>query len=109
MEAHEQLLALDFDKYASKVVDAYYTLKDIYFALEQLGYEEEDEAAGKEIKLLTRIMDIYKMQAEKDSKYLEDIAWTYDAIGEVYEGIENDKKAEEMYDMADKIRESING
>lgn len=107
MEIHEQLLTLNFDKYAKKAVDAYDTLVDIYFALEQLGLEDEDKVAEKEIELLTKIQDIYKKQAEKDAKYLEDVAWTYDAIGEVYEGIEDERKAEKMYDKAEKIRESI--
>lgn len=111
MEVQEQLLAMDFDKYAGQVVDAYYTLKDIYFALGQWGLEDvdEDEEAEKEIELLTKILDIHKKQAQKDAKYLKIVAEDYEEIGEVYEGIENDKKAEEMYDRADKIRESING
>ena len=107
MEIHEQLLVMNFDKYAKKAADAYYKLNDIYFALEQLGLEDEEEAAEKEIGLLTKMLDIYKKQAQKDAKYLKDVAWAYDAMGDVYEGIENDKMAEKMYDKAEKIRESI--
>ncbi len=96
IDIHEQLLAMNFDKYAKKAVDAYDTLKDIYFALEQLGLEDEDKEAEKEIELLTKTLDIYKKQAEKDAKYLKDDAWAHDAMGDVYEGIENDKMAEKM-------------
>jgi len=111
MEAHEQLLTMDFDKYADKAVDAYYTLMDIYFALGQLGLEnvDEDEEAEKEIKFLTKILNIHKKQAQKDAKYLKTVAGDYEEIGEVYEDIGNEKKAGKMYDKADKIMESIKG
>lgn len=107
MELHEQLLTMNFDKYAKKAVDAYHTLMDIYSALELMGMEDEDKEVEKEIELLTKTLEIYKKLAEKDAKYLKDVAWTYDAMGEVYEGIKDERKAEKMYDKAEKIRESI--
>lgn len=39
---------------------------------------EDEEAAEKEIGLLTKMLDIYKKQAQKDTKYLKDVAWAYD-------------------------------
>lgn len=109
MEVHEQLLAMNFDKYADKVVDAYDKLKDIHFALGQWGLEDvdEDEETEKELELLKKMLNIHKKQAQKDAKYLEDVAWAYDSMGEVYEDMGDERKAEKMYDKADKIRESI--
>lgn len=105
MDTHEQLLAINFDKYADKVVSAYYTLIDIYYALEEL--EDEDAEAENLIELLTKVLAIHKKLAQKDAKYLKSIVEDYNEMGEVYEGIGNEKKAEKMYDEADKIMKKI--
>lgn len=103
MKAYDKLLAIDFDKYADMAADAYYTLTDIYYALVNMTLSDEKAETANILKLFTKMLKIHKKQAEKDPKYLQSIADDYNAMGEAYEGIGKDKKAEKMYDKADEI------
>jgi len=95
IDAYEQLLTIDFDKYAYEVANQYYMFADFY--------SQFKPNIKKAVKASTRKLDICKKIAEKDKSFLDEVAYSYIELGEIYENFDNDKMAEKMYKEAEKI------
>lgn len=95
IKAYEQLLFMDFDKYAEEVADAYHMFAEFYF---NFTFHER-----KGINILNKRLEIYKKLAEKNANYLIEIGISYIELGDMYESIDCERKAEEMYELAKQI------
>lgn len=97
IKAYEQLLSIDFMKYADAVLDQFYELAHFYSDF--MNDIEKAEMASY------RRIDIYKKLAENDKRYEGEIMDVYEDLAEMYENADMDEKAEEMYAKARKIYE----
>lgn len=95
IEAYEQLLTIDFDKYADEAANEYCIFADFY--------SQYKPNLKKAVKASTRKLDICKKMAEKDKSLLDEVAYSYIEIAEIYENNDKDKMAEKMYREAEKI------
>ena len=93
--AYEQLLSIDFIKYAEEVANEYYLLADFY-----VQYKEDIEKA---IEVSNKKLEIYKKLAEYDEKYIDEVGYCYIEIAEIYENADIKKEANDMYELARKI------
>ena len=99
IKAYEQLMAMNLDKYAEKVAEAYYMFSEFY-----LNFTEHDV---KGINVLKKRLELYKKLAERDAKYLIKVQDSYEDLADTYESIGWERKADEMYDIVDKMKESL--
>lgn len=95
IEAYEQLLTIDFDKYADEAANEYCIFADFY--------SQYKPNLKKAVKASTRKLDICKKMAEKDKSLLDEVAYSYIELAEIYENNDKDKMAEKMYQEAEKI------
>lgn len=106
MDVYEQLLSMDFDKYADKVAKEYCILVD--FLVDFYRKYNYKPNLKRSIKVLTKCKNIHKKLAEKDKKYLYELSGDYEAMGEIYEDIGNDIMVGIMYNKSDRILDAIN-
>ena len=97
IEAYEELLSIDFTRYAEEVINELYLLAEFYSDFMK-DIEKAEKASYRRI-------DIYKKLAENDKRYEGEIMDVYENLAEIYENADMDEKAEEMYVKARKIYE----
>lgn len=95
IETYEQLLIIDFDKYAEDAANEYCIFADFYSQIKP--------SIKKAVKASTRKLEICQKRAEKDKSLMDEVAYSYIELGEIYENNDKDKMAEKMYQEAEKI------
>lgn len=95
MEAYEQLLTIDFDKYAEDAANEYCMFADFY--------SQWKPSIRKAVKASTRKLELCQKRAEKDKSLMDEVAYSYIELGEIYENDDRERKAEKMYREAEKI------
>lgn len=97
MGLYEELLLLDFNRYAEDVAGEYCELSNFYIQCKK----EYDKA----IKACEKSIGIYeKLSAESgDEHFLSGLSYVYDELAGIYEEVGDSKMAEEMYKKAEKI------
>lgn len=95
IEVYERLFAMNFDKYAEKIVTEYYNLAEFYFNFTQHG--------KKGIDVLKKRLEICKKLAETKADYEKELETSYNELGDQYDGLGYVKKADEMYRQAEEL------
>ena len=84
IEAYEQLLSISFDKYAKEAANEYCIFADFYSQLKP--------NKRKAVKASTRKLEICKKMAQKDKSLMDEVAYSYIELGEIYENNDNEKR-----------------
>lgn len=97
MGLYEELLLLDFNRYAEDAAGEYCELSNFYIQCKK----EYDKA----IKACEKSIGIYKkLSAESgDEHFLSGLGYAYDELAGIYEEAGDSKMAEEMYKKAERI------
>ena len=95
IEVYEQLLAMNFDKYAEKIMQEYYNFAEFYFNFTEHG--------KKGINALKKRLEICKKLAETRPDYVGELEISYNELGDQYDGLGYIKKANEMYSLAEEM------
>ncbi len=95
IEVYEQLLAMNFDKYAEILLKEYYNFAEFYFNFTEHG--------KKGINVLKKRLEICKKLAETRTDYARELEISYNELGDQYDGLGYVKKADEMYSLAEEM------
>ncbi len=97
MQAYEELLLLDFERYGEDVAREYYELSNFYLQCKQ-EYDKAIEACEKSVGIYEKLL-----AESKNEYFLDGLGYAYEELAGIYEEVGDRKMSEEMYRKAEKI------
>lgn len=96
IKIYERLAEMDFDKYAEVLMEKYSIFADFYL--------EATEYFNRGINVLKKRMEVCKKLAQTRPDMEDEIEISYEELGDVYDGFGFEKKADEMYSIAEEMK-----
>lgn len=102
IKVYERLSDMNFEKYAEVLLEKYSIFADFYF--------EATEYFNRGINVLKKRLEVCKKIAQARMDFMSEVEISYEELGDVYDGFGFEKKADEMYSIAEEMkRKSSNG
>ena len=97
IQVYEQLATMNFEKYADVLMKEYLNFAEFYFNF------TEHERRG--LNVLKKRVELCQKLTQTRPEYVSELQTSYSELGDQYDGLGFTKKADEMYRLAEEIKQ----